>query len=293
MKNIDNFVRYLAVEKRYSQHTIHAYQSDLLSCEAFLSTKNIDFDKAGPDELRSWLLSLSESGLSPSSIRRKIVSLRSYYLYCNRQGIHPNNPAERLIMPRMAKRVPVFLKEDTTQQLFDHFSFADNFQGARDKMVFQLLYHTGMRLSELINLQFIHVDIHRSTIQVFGKRNKVRLIPLSNELANALADYKGIICQNFTERNNDFIILSNKGEQAYPRMVQRIVQKYLSMVSTQNRNHPHVLRHTFATHLLNRGADLNAVKELLGHANLSATEIYTHNTYEKLKSVYNQAHPRA
>ena len=295
-RNLELFYKFLTSEKRCSQHTITAYQNDLSGLQQFLEdTFKLSVDTANAGHLRSWVISLSEEGYSSTSIKRKVSSIRFYFTFLVRQQIIEVNPSENIIVPKSDKKLPAFIKENEINKLFEFKPFTKDFSGYRDYAVMQFLYHTGTRLSELINLKLSDIDFLRKIVTVLGKRRKVRIIPLSEELFTSLDVYlkERDNHLNLLDKKSDYIFLTNKGEQAYPKLIQRVVEKYLSLVTTSNNKHPHVLRHTFATHLLNNGADLNAVKELLGHANLNATEIYTHNTYEKLKSVYKQAHPRA
>ena len=294
--NLDLFYKFLQTEKRCSQHTIKAYQTDLADMMLFLEERyKLSIDTADTKHLRFWLISLSEKELTPATIRRKISSARTYYNYMVRQHLLDKNPSENLLLPKQGKKLPVFIKDKEINNLFELKPFDDSFSGYRDYTIMLFFYHTGMRLSELVGFKLSDLDLSRRMLSVFGKRRKLRLVPVSDELFNAINVYliKRVEQLNLVEKKSDYLFLTDKGEQVYPRLVQRVVEKYLSMITTNKHKHPHILRHTFATHLLNNGADLNAVKELLGHANLSATEIYTHNTYEKLKSVYNQAHPRA
>lgn len=295
-RNLKLFYKFITSEKRCSQHTVKAYQNDLSDVQHFLEeTFKLSVDAANASHLRSWIISLSEKGYSPVSIKRKVSSLRTFYTFLLRQQIIKVNPSENLVVPKSEKKLPVFIKEKEINNLFEFKPFTKDYSGYRDYAIIQFLYQTGIRLSELINLKIADIDFSRMMVTVLGKRRKIRLIPVSEELFAVLDVYlkERDNHLNLLEKKSEYIFLTNKAEQAYPKLVQRVVEKYLNLVTTAKQKHPHVLRHTFATHLLNNGADLNAVKELLGHANLNATEIYTHNTYEKLKSVYNQAHPRA
>ena len=295
-RNLELFYKFLTSEKRCSEHTIKAYQNDLSCLQQFLEdTFKLSADSANAQHLRSWVISLAEKRYSATSIKRKVSSLRTYYTFLLRRQLIKVNPSENIIVPKSDKKLPAFIKEKEINTLFEFKPFSNDFNGYRDFAVVQFLYHTGTRLSELINLKLSDIDFSRKMVTVLGKRRKLRIIPVSEELFTVLDVYlkERENHLNLLEKKSEYLFLTNKGEQAYPRLIQRVVGKYLSLVTTSKQKHPHILRHTFATHLLNNGADLNAVKELLGHANLNATEIYTHNTYEKLKSVYKQAHPRA
>jgi integrase/recombinase XerC len=244
--------------------------------------------------IRSWIVSLMEEGISPRSINRKITTLKSFYKFLLKEGSVKENPMSRVVAPKTSHRLPSFVEQDSMDTLFNKVDFGEGYPAARDRMIIELFYATGMRLSELINLREDDVDYVKNVIKVTGKRNKQRLIPLSMNLANVLNDYIGMKRKAFSSSNPaTWLFLTNKGEKLYSRMVSRIVHQYLDQVTTISKRSPHVIRHTFATHMLNNGADLNAIKEILGHANLAATQVYTHNTIEKLKSIYKQAHPRA
>jgi integrase/recombinase XerC len=293
MTRIDDFLRYLQAEKRYAEHTVRAYKNDLNQFHAFCQ----DADNEGMDlnvkTIRSWVVHLMDTGYSSRTVHRKLTSLSSYCKYLIKENQLDSNPLERVLKPKLSKRVPTFVEEGKINSLLDEFEFGEDFKGIRNRLVLDLLYQTGMRRSELTGLTIGSVNREGKSVKVIGKRGKERIIPVTDELLLALERY--IIKRNEVAaiQPTDQLIVTEKGEPAYDKLVYRIVNGYLSMVTTLDKKSPHVLRHTFATHMLNRGADLNAIKELLGHANLSATQVYTHNTYKKLKSIYNQAHPRA
>ena len=293
MTRIDDFLRYLQAEKRYAVHTIKAYKNDLNQFHAFCQ----DTDHEGMDlhfrTIRSWVVFLMDSGYSSRTVHRKLTSLSTYCKYLIKEGSLDSNPMERVLKPKLNKRVPAFVEEGKMDLLLDEFDFGEDFSGIRNRLVLDLLYQTGMRRSELIGLTTGSVNREGKSVKVSGKRGKERIIPLNEELLVAMERYLIIRKEVVTLKPTDRLIVTEKGGPAYDKLVYRIVNRYLSMVTTLDKKSPHVLRHTFATHMLNRGADLNAIKELLGHANLSATQVYTHNTYKKLKSIYNQAHPRA
>lgn len=295
MEEIKDFTNYLRVEKRYSGHTVRAYTDDLIQFDQYLHT--LDNQKgilySPQSDIRNWIIGLIEDGCTSRTSRRKIASLKAFFSYFIRNNKLKTNPADGIIVPKLNKTLPGFIKESSIDDLFSNNLFSENFEGKRDKFVLELLYATGIRLSELINLKSSDIDLSNGEIKVLGKRNKERIIPLTHNIIRLYKEYSEILKEKFSEPVTEHLIVTNKGEAAYPRMIQRITEKYLSLSTTLEKRSPHILRHTFATHMLNNGADLNAVKELLGHANLSATEIYTHNTYEKLKSIYKQAHPRA
>ena len=286
---IDEFLNYIKSEKRYSKYTLTSYQTDLLQFFSFLLDS---FSIEKPDKvnfkiIRSWISSLVESGLKNTSVNRKISSLKSYFRFLEVSGYSSENPTLKIISPKISKKLPVFVEKSNINDLLDKEYFKDDFCGHRDRLIIEVFYFTGIRLMELLNIHVTDIDFTNSLVKVLGKRNKERLIPLSN---NTLRDLKLFIK---TYKLNNYLFTNIDGEKLYAKKVYRIVNKYISMVSSIKKKSPHVLRHSFATHMLNNGADINAIKELLGHANLSATQVYTHNTIDKLKSVYKQAHPRA
>jgi integrase/recombinase XerC len=302
---IDRFIRYIKFEKRYSPHTVSAYQSDLDQFINFLNNpgKITPLPPAvitHPSQIthyniRNWMVEMMNDSILARSINRKIATLRKYFKFLLQEGIIEINPASKIITPKIPKNLPVIVEDvKLTQMLDDNEVFSKDFKGLRDKLVIEMLFGTGMRLSELLGVKDTDINVYEGTVKVLGKRNKERIIPVNNELKLLIAEYQELKQkQGFFSNNSLTLIVTDKGANAYSRLIYLIVQKYLSYISTQNKRSPHVLRHTFATSLLNRGADLNAIKELLGHANLSATQIYTHNSVERLKSIYKQAHPKA
>jgi integrase/recombinase XerC len=292
---IDNFLRYLAYERRYSAHTLTAYQADLAQFEAYLYTTFSLQDPAAATHLhiRSWVLSLVEGGLSSRSVNRKLASLRSYYKFLLKREAIQQDPTLKVRAPKVQKGLPHFVQEAEMDRLLDQIPFPDTFDGWRDRLVLELLYGTGIRLSELLQLRIQNINLHEGVIKVLGKRNKERVIPMARPLQELVRNYLGSRLQAFAGEDNSFLLLTDKGEQAYPMFVYRLVRRYLGTFTSSEKQSPHVLRHTFATHLLNRGADLNAVKDLLGHSSLAATQVYTHNSMEKLRKVFEQAHPKA
>lgn len=287
------FLDYLKFEKRYSQHTIISYQNDLEQFFAYLASQ---FD-APPVEkitamfIRSWLAELKEEKISSKTINRKISSLRSFFKYQMKTGGLKQTPMTTVTAPRVSKRLPVFVEQKDMSTLFEHVTFSDDWQGRTERLVLQLFYNTGMRLSELINLKESQLDPSHSQVKVLGKGNKERIIPISKELVKELQDYTGD--KPVREAGIVNLFVTEKGRPLQPRAVYSFVKKQLSLVTTVEKKSPHILRHSFATHLMNNGADLNAVKELLGHSSLAATQVYTHNTIEKLKQVFKKAHPKA
>ncbi len=292
---IERFLRFLRYEKRYSNHTINSYQTDLVQLDTFLkdqfSTNNLE--NANHSLLRSWVVSLSENGLSAKSINRKIISIRSFYKFLLQSGHIKVNPSSKLRLLKTPKNIPYFVRQDEILTMLDHFEFEGDFAGLRDKLILELFYSTGMREAELINLEEIEVDFIGGNVKVLGKRNKERIIPLSSPLINAIKNYLVKKKESFGSNASQFLIVTNKGKKTYPMFIYRIVNKYLKSFTNVEKTSPHVLRHTFATHLLNKGADLNAVKDLLGHQSLASTQVYTHNTLDKIKKIFEQAHPKA
>ena len=291
------FIQYIQFEKRYSPHTVSAYQSDLDQFIRFLNTPEETITH--PSEIthhliRNWMVAMMSEDITARSITRKIATLRKYFKFLLQEGIITHNPASKINTPKSPKNLPVVVEDaKLTQMLDDNEVFTHDFKGVRDKLVIETLFGTGMRLAELLGVKETDINIYEGTVKVLGKRNKQRIIPINNELKLLISEYLDLKkSQNFNN-NSLTLLVTDKGADAYPKLIYLIVQKYLSYISTQNKKSPHVLRHTFATSLLNRGADLNAIKELLGHANLSATQIYTHNSVERLKSIYKQAHPKA
>lgn len=283
---VDFFLSYLQNEKRLSRHTVSGYQTDLLQFADFLAGKPIE--TAQTDELRAWVVSLSENGLENTSINRKIASLRAFYKFLVRRKKIDKDPSDLLKSLKTPKRLPVFLEEKSTVRLFEDIEYEEGFAGVRDKLILELLYGTGIRLSELIGIRESDVDHNR--VKVLGKRSKYRIIPLHENLVKLIEHYRSLKKEQSV---SEYLLVTDKMEPLYPVFVQRKVKHYIRQVSTLQKKSPHILRHTFATHLLNHGADLNAIKELLGHANLSATQIYTHNSISKLKEVFKKAHPKA
>ena len=290
---LNAFLAYLQFEKRYSVHTITAYSNDLVQFFDFVETQyeGIPFTHITGTMVRTWLASMKEEELTGKTLNRKISSLKSFYKYQIQQGQLVKSPMETVISPKVNKRLPAFVAEQDMEQLLTNLEFAEGWKGYTEKMVIQLFYATGMRLSELIQCKEQQLDLSKRIVKVLGKGNKERMIPISPELANELKQY--IQQKPDAAIGNNHLFVTEKGKALQPRAVYSFVKFYLSQVTTLQKKSPHVLRHSFATHLMNNGADLNAVKELLGHASLAATQVYTHNTIEKLKEVFAKAHPKA
>ena len=283
----EKFLRFLEHEKRYSVHTLKSYSTDLEQFIQFLSSEfqvntveNINFQF-----VRSWIARLLSNNISTRSVNRKITTLKTYFRFLLQENIIKQSPMQKIISPKISKRLPVFVEEIKMDELLNEIDFGEGFFSQRDRLILELFYFTGIRLSELINLKNTDVDFSNSTILVLGKRNKERLLPLTSDILSKIKKLN-------TSNKSQFLFTTEKGKQISAKQVYRLVNKYLSMVTSLDKKSPHILRHTFATHMLNNGADINAIKELLGHANLSATQAYTHNTIKKLKTVYKQAHPR-
>lgn len=290
------FLEHIRYEKRLSHHTITAYGNDLAQFQAYLQVQYAleTPEKADFHQIRSWIVSLVEEGMDRTSVNRKIATLRSFYGFLLRRKTIEVDPMLKISALKTSKKIPVFVEEKPLETLLDDVDFSDDFKGQRDKLVLELLYGTGIRLAELVGLKTADVNLYEKTITVLGKRNKHRIIPLTNTLFTLVQAYFGAKEAEFNGlAEQEFVIVSDQGVKAYPVLIQRIVKRYLGLVTTLEKKSPHVLRHTFATHLLNRGADLNAIKDLLGHSSLAATQIYTHTTIEKLKKTYDQAHPKA
>ena len=294
---VEGFLDYIQKEKRFSKHTVVAYSKDL---DQFLhhiienleiaSIKEVDHH-----DIRSWIISILEDDkLQASSVNRKISSLRSFYKYMVRNEIVEKNPMAKITSLKMKKKLPLFLEQSQMMNLLDGMAFGDDFAGVRDKLIIELLYCTGMRRAELIGLETKNVNNSKQEIKVLGKRNKEIIIPLSPQTIRLIQEYQQMSSDFFGHSQTEkYLFTDDNGNMMSDGFVYRKVNKYLRLVTTIGKKSPHVLRHTFATHMLNNGADLNAIKELLGHASLSATQVYTHNSIEKLKQIYEQAHPRA
>jgi len=292
--NLELFLSYLKYEKRYSTHTITAYENDLGQFVLFGKKLAEDFhvEEADYHLIREWVISLMNHGTLARSVNRKLSTLKTFYKFLMREGVIVKNPTEQVTMPKMAKKLPEFVQEKEINQLLDGPFFTDDFEGIRDKAVVSLFYGTGIRLSELVGIRFSDLNLSEKVVKVNGKRNKERLVPFPLEISTTLKDYIALRNELFPFSEN-ILFLTGSGEPAYNKLIYRIVKRQLSLVTTIDKKSPHILRHSYATHLLNRGADLNAIKELLGHANLAATQVYTHTSFEQLKKVYKQAHPRA
>lgn len=292
---IAEFLQHIRFEKRLSPHTVTAYGNDLAQFAEFLEKQqNLEKpEQASFRQVRAWAVSLVESGTNNRSVNRKLATLRSFFNFLVKRKHLTVNPMARVLALKTPKPLPQFVEEKSLQTLFEEVQFSPDFAGQRDRLVLELLYGTGVRLSELLSLQFKDVNFYEQTIVVMGKRSKERLIPIHKNLAQLIQTYQKLRSESFPDSSVQEMLLTDKGEAAYAVLVQRIVKKYLTFITSLKQKSPHVLRHTFATHLLNNGADLNSIKDLLGHSSLAATQVYTHNSIEKLKKIYQQAHPKA
>jgi integrase/recombinase XerC len=293
--SIQPFLDYLKFEKRYSVNTFISYEKDLSDFADYLATEfgNVSLEEITHSYVRSWLASLKNSGLSTRSINRKISSLKSFFKYQLKNGLITSSPMVQVISPKNSKRLPSFIKEEDTRLIMEALNHAtDDWRSLNKKMLIAIFYSTGMRLSELIQLKERQVDTANAQIKVLGKGNKERIIPVGKEILEMIREYQRLKKKDFGD-TGDWLLVTEKGKKMYPRYAWLLVNQVLAIAGTLDKKSPHVLRHTFATHLMNNGADLNAVKELLGHSSLASTQVYTHNTIEKLKDVYKKAHPKA
>lgn len=290
--HINTFLDYLKYEKKYSVHTVISYQNDIIQFFSFIQEHDelSQISEINYQHVRTWISELLQQKLSPKSVNRKLSTLKSFFKHLQRQQVIENNPMSKISGPKTPKRLPTFVDEQQMINLFENIKFSDDLNGLRDKLLLDLFYQTGMRRSELANLKESDVDLFNSSIKVLGKRNKERIIPISLELKRNLEAYFNVKQADKITGNSLFV--NDKGNAITEQNVYTFVKRYLAQITSIQKKSPHVLRHTFATHLLNNGADINAVKDLLGHANLSATQVYTHNTIDKLKKSYKQAHPR-
>lgn len=292
--HIKPFIHYIREEKRYSEHTIQAYLKDLEQFHHYCKEQYAieDLTQINQQQIRSWIVHLINESKTPKSVNRKLSTLRSFFKYCLKMEYVTSNPTFGLQGPKAQQKNPVFIPESQINKLFDNIQYPEGYEGARDRLILELFYFTGMRKAELIGLLMKDVNLEKGAVKVLGKRNKERLIPISKPL---IASFKKFITLRETEQfstDHDNVFLTSKGKPLQPRQVYTIVNKYLNSVTTVDKKSPHILRHSFATHMLNNGADINGIKEILGHSTLAATEVYTHNSFEKLKSIHKKAHPK-
>jgi len=295
---LNSFLDYLRYEKRYSSLTVLAYQTDLEQFQDFLSAEFNDtsIQKASYQQIRAWVVSLTIKQTKASSLKRKVSALKSFYKYLLKKQIIKDNPANKIVTPKMQERLPKYIEQDNINQLLDQTKeqfFSEDYKGKQEKLIIEMLYQTGMRRAELINLQWKDVDFHQQQIKITGKGNKQRIVPSSVYLLNQLQTFRQEQKDFFSNDVHDYVFLTEQQQPLYPNYVYRIVKHYMNFCTTATKKSPHVLRHSFATHLSNNGAKLNDIKELLGHASLASTQVYTHNTIEQLKEIYKNAHPKA
>lgn len=291
---VQSFLNYIEYERRYSKHTLESYGNDLEQFGLYLKSEyqKEEMELASHLEIRSWIVQMMEHKISPRSINRKLSTLKSFFKFLMRKGVIKKSPLSKVLAPKTSKRLPVFVEKSGIEKLLTDIEFPEGFIGVRDKMILDLFYNTGMRRSELNNLKETDIDSYNAQIKVLGKGNKERIIPIQPQLRTALREYIDLKNQS-TATPSIYLFVNQEGKLLNPSNIYQIVKKYLNLITTIDKKSPHVLRHTFATHLMNNGADINAVKELLGHASLAATQVYTHNTIDKLKNIYKQAHPKA
>lgn len=291
---IDSFLNFLQYEKNYSEKTINSYRVDLIQLEEYIknNSEELTLTEVDADIIRQWIIDLTKKGYTTSSVNRKLSSLRSFYKFLLLKQEITKDPTRKINGPKKKKPLPIFLKEKEINKILEETNFKEGFIGIRDQMIIEMFYATGIRLSELIGLDNKDINFEDSLIKVKGKRNKERLIPFGDELKESMLRYISVRNETITVKSEAFFIKEN-GERLYNALVERLVKRQLSKVVTLKKKSPHVLRHTFATAMLNNEANLNAIKEILGHTSLAATEVYTHTTFEELKNIYKLAHPRA
>ena len=294
MKWLVSFEKYLRYERRYSDHTVRSYINDLNQFSVYLSAQLGMADESGLKHfhVRSWIVHLMKDNYTAKTVNRKISTLKSYFKYLKKSGHIKSNPTAKVIAPKIAKRLPVIVREERLENLLDHPIDYGDFESVRNQLIVELLYTTGIRRSELIGLKDSDINHSLKQIKVLGKGNKERIIPISGKLIDKIMVYQELRKSEELSQS-EFLIVTAKGKQSYPKLIYNIVHAQLSLVSTVKKRSPHILRHSFATHLANQGAELNAIKEIMGHVNLSATEIYMHNSIDRLRSVYQKAHPKS
>lgn len=294
MTIVDKYIDYLRYEKNYSSHTEISYYSDLIQFRDFIDTNypDVELETVDGDIVRAWIIFLMEAKTSARSVNRKLSSLKSFYRYLQKMGLVSISPLKKISGPKAKKPIPSFVNYADMEKVLDLEVLDNDYESFRDKVILELFYVTGMRRAELIGLTDKDVDLYSGSIRVTGKRNKQRIIPISKNTITLIDDYLEIRNQNFENQTVSFFVKKD-GEPIYPMLIHRIVSSHLKWIPTLAKASPHVLRHSFATGMLNNGADINAVKELLGHSSLASTEIYTHTSFDELKKIYNKAHPRA
>jgi len=291
---LHQYQQYLSKEKKFSPHTIQAYVKDIQDFISFIRPYQDNFLKVTTRDVRKWLSKLSLKGYSEKTINRKIASVKNFYNFLLKTDTISQNPLHPIKSLKVRKKIPVPFSPDEMNTLFDSDIFEDDFEGIRDKVLITILYSTGIRRSELINIKISDIDFHNKQLKVLGKRNKERIVPLLSSVVDLIEAYIQIKNDFFkNELNSGYLFVTQKGKKMYGMLVYRLINSYLSKVSVKHKKSPHMIRHTFATHLLNNGADLNAIKELLGHTSLAATQVYTHTSVQHLKEIYKKTHPRS
>ena len=289
-----SFLNFLKYEKRYSPHTITAYDMEVQAYLDFLEAEKLPFEEVDYKFCRYYFATLKEKGKSANSVNRAISTLKSYYKYLQRESLISLNPVHLIKALKTGKKLPVIVEKQKMTTLLEQMeSTSETFEDCRDFIIVELLFGTGIRLAELLEIKERDIDFYNKKILILGKRNKLRFVPMYSTLIHELKQYLEKKEKNKLQNNSEHLIVTKEGKKAYPKLIYRVVNKYLGMITSQQKKSPHILRHSFATSLLDNGADLNAIKELLGHAGLSATQIYTHNSVERLKNIYKQAHPKA
>lgn len=289
------FLQYLQYQKRYSVHTCTAYKHDLEQFIEFVQTEHHveTYAEVKSIHIRGWVVSMMQAQKQPTSIQRKVSALRALFKYLKVQGGLDNNPFRGVVLPKKGQKLPVFLTETATQKLFEEIPFGEDFEGVRDRLLMEIFYATGLRRGELIGLCIDHLDLAQARMRIFGKGNKTRILPLPSAVVALIQKYLDIRQSTFPMLGYNELLLTDAGKPMYPKFVYNKVKHYLGLVTTQLKRSPHVMRHTFATQLSNEGAGISAIKELLGHTSLAATQIYTHNSIARLKEVYDKTHPKA
>ena len=293
--HLNSFIDYLLLERKYSLLTVQAYKKDIESFKSFLDSEcgTSELKEVNYPQIRSWIVSLVDEKISNRSINRKVSALNSFFKFLIKVEVIKTNPLAKHKALKTSKKVQIPFSEDEISKVLDNYNYSDDFEGVRDKLIIELFYSTGIRRIELVELKLSNLDENNKQLKVLGKRSKERFVPLLDSVIQTIEKYKIIRSQLEHIADDDFLFLTKKGVKIYETLVYRIIKEYFSLVSSKVKKSPHILRHSFATHLLNQGADLNSVKELLGHSSLAATQVYTHNSIAELKNVYSKSHPRS
>ena len=293
--HLNSFIDYLLLERKYSLLTVQAYKKDIESFKSFLDSEygTSELKEVNYPQIRSWIVNLVDEKISNRSINRKVSALNSFFKFLIKVEVIKTNPLAKHKALKTSKKVQIPFSEDEISKVLDNYNYSDDFEGVRDKLIIELFYSTGIRRIELVELKLSNLDENNKQLKVLGKRSKERFVPLLDSVIQTIEKYKIIRSQLEHIADDDFLFLTKKGVKIYETLVYRIIKEYFSLVSSKVKKSPHILRHSFATHLLNQGADLNSVKELLGHSSLAATQVYTHNSIAELKNVYSKSHPRS